>query len=144
MVVEGVTEDVLRGFAERALGILQPGQLLECKENGKAWDTNTAAAGENEAAFFAQSEESRGLSVIIEDPGSISQLFMGDEHSIHVQLPVKDPDGHPSTTKLSTDYMEVRVRYHHPEEESGGGANLDGGSGAGPDAGQDAGQDGGT
>ena len=93
-------------------------------------DTNTAAAGVDEAAFFAQSEESRTLSATIDDPSLLPRIFIGNDRTVNVQLTVKDPDGNPNTSKLTTDYMEVRVRYRHPDPEDSSeadGGTVDGG-----------------
>ena len=86
-------------------------------------ETNTSAAEDAEAGT---------LSATIDDPALLPQLFVGDEKTLHLQMTVKDPDLYPSTTELSTDYIEVRVRYHHPEETPDGGPADAGMGDAGP------------
>ena len=93
--------------------------------------TNTEAAGDTGGGVFHQGESAQ-LSALIDDPALLPHLFIGEDHTLHTRLTVKDPDAYPATTQLSTDYIEVRVHYHHPEPPAPDAGPADGGS---PDAG---------
>ncbi|HIA01736.1 MAG TPA: hypothetical protein EYN66_07465, partial [Myxococcales bacterium] len=71
--------------------------------------SNTAPA-EN---LFEQNESNVKMSHSIEDPSQIGQLFSGDFQTMYALLTPSSPNTHPTKAQLSSDYLEVRIRYRH-------------------------------
>jgi hypothetical protein len=87
--------------------------------------TNTADLGSPE-----------DLAVSIVDPSEVNQFLIGDNKALYLELTPKDPGPVKALNAIETGYVEVRMQYRIPEEESAGTNTADGGV---VDGGQDGG-----
>ena len=97
--------------------------------------TNNGATGANEQAFFDQDSALRTLNAAFMTPEDIGNLFYGDSEHIFIMIAPKDTDDKDyGQASVAVDYMEVRVRYRHPDPEAA--SEADGGIvDGGPDGG---------